>query len=99
MELFFAIQELGLHEASRIMIGFSVADSLENNLWFHLSHDSQREESFCIGGEPSIPGFLKNLYGTGITFIRVQPTCMHGLSFMPLFMVFVCLFSIALCML
>lgn len=43
MELSLAIQELGLHEASRIMIEFSAADSLENDLWFHLAHDSQRE--------------------------------------------------------
>lgn len=41
MELSLAIQELGLHEASMIMIGFSAADRLENNLWFHLAHDSQ----------------------------------------------------------
>lgn len=60
MEPSLVIQGLGLHEASGIVIGFSVANSLENNLWFHLAHDSQREESFCIGGDPSIPGFLKN---------------------------------------
>ena len=59
MELFLAIQELGLHEASGIMIGFSAADSIENDLWFHFAHDRQREELFCIRGEPSIPGFLK----------------------------------------
>lgn len=40
-------------------LALSLANSLENNLWLHLAHGSQREELFCIRGEPSILGLLK----------------------------------------
>lgn len=60
IELSLEIQELVFHEASLMMIELSVVNGLENNLWLHLAHDSQQEESFCIREDPSISGLLKH---------------------------------------
>lgn len=39
----------------------SIANGQETDLWFHLIHGSQQEQPFCIKGNPSIPGLLKNV--------------------------------------
>lgn len=64
----------------------SVATCLENNLWLYLAHDSEQKQSFCIRGDPSFPGLLKqNWYDTVVTHMHyeqitrstIESTCTH----------------------